>query len=255
MSERCFRVPRWGVLFVAASCFVLAGPAAAEIAPEDRALFERADISRDAPSSFRAELRVGRVGEEDAMPLELWRDGERVLVRFLGPDQEGKFLIQRGDELFFLAPGARSPVRLSSRFRLGGRVSLTEILGMEYSRDYAIREVETRGEGAARQVTFVLEGTAEELPYPRVRYVVRESTDRPLRVEHVLASGKTAKIVEFPEWRQGDRLEPARLVIKDPLRGTVPVTVEFVELEERSPPEGIFDLEGGEEARERLDDP
>ncbi|MDX1632703.1 MAG: outer membrane lipoprotein-sorting protein [Thermoanaerobaculia bacterium] len=241
--------------FLAATLLALSGGLAAlsaEVDPEDRTLLEEADVSREAPTSFRAEIRVGRVGSQDSMPLELWRDGERVLVRFLGPEQEGKFLIQRGDELYFLAPGTRNPVRLDSRFRLGGRVSLTEILGMDYSRSYEIRETEHRGEGEGRQVIFELEAREESLPYPRVRFVVRESTGRPLRVEHLLTSGKTAKIVEFAAWKEGEELEPGRLVIKDPLRGTAPVTVEFVEVEERAAPEGIFDLEEGEEARKSL---
>ena len=235
-----------GILLLAAT------PLPGDVSTGDRELLRRADVSRHAPEEFRAEVRVGKVGQEKTVPLEIWRSEDAVLVRFLEEDQRGKFLVQKGSDLYFLSPGARNAVRLDPKFRLGGQASMDEILGLAYSEDYEVTAVERLGEGEARQVRYELEASKRGLPYPRVHYVVRESTGEPIRVEHVLASGKVAKTIEFAEWAETDRLQPKRLVVKDPLRGGAPVTVEFLEVEALDVPDAIFDLEGGGEARARL---
>jgi hypothetical protein len=234
---------------------VLALPTAAaatDPTPSDLRLLGQADVSRAAPGSFRAEVVVGKVGSKETVPLEIWRDGESVLVRFLETNELGKFLLKQGGDVYFLAPGARNPVRLDPRHRLAGQVSVDEIVGLAYSRDFEVVDVKRLGEGDATLVSFELRTTASDVPYPAARYVVREATRRPLRVEHVLASGKVAKILEFSEWAEGRQLRPRRIAIQDVLRGGRPVTVEFVTLEEVEIPARIFDLEGGSEARASL---
>ena len=229
-------------------------PTWARPAASDLALLERSDVSRAAPDAFRAVVEVGKLGAEDTVPLEIWRRGDDLLVRFLEEAERGKFLVRRGDDVFFLGPGTRNPVRLGPRYRLGGQASLDEIVGLDYSGDFRVETAERLGEGERTQVVYELRATTEAVPYPRVRYVVLEREERPIRVEHVLASGKTAKVIEFPEWAETPRLQPRRLVIKDPIRGGA-VTVAFEEVEEREMPEEIFDLEGGAAARSDLPEP
>jgi hypothetical protein len=216
---------------------------AVEPTEADRALLAASDLQAAAPESFRAVLRIeplqpGRQGVD----LELWRGaGERTLLRFLDARNRGKAFVFEGREAWFLAPSAR-PVRLSPGHRLAAGLSLQEILGVAYGRDFRIEGVSRAGSGAAELVTFDLRATVPGLPYPQVRYVVRTAQRRPVRVEMRLASGRPARMLELAEWLPGRPLSPAEMVVKDLVGGQPPVRVRFLDLAERQPPEHLFAL-------------
>ncbi|OQC39940.1 MAG: hypothetical protein BWX64_01541 [Acidobacteria bacterium ADurb.Bin051] len=109
-------------------------------------------------------------------------------------------------------------------------------------------------ESAGRVVTFHLEAdeaTAAVTGATAVRWVVDRETRRPLRADLLFAGGRVARVVEFQGFRPGRRPLPARLVLKDVLRGTPPLEVEILEVEERPVPAALFDLTDGS-ARARL---
>ncbi len=217
-------------------------------------LLRRADVGASAPASFRARIRLDVVdGAARPMNVEVWRRGEdRTLVRFLDPKERGKFLLRRGDALFFLAPGTKRPVRLQPAYRLRGSATLDDVLGIRYARDYAMAAVDVEGAGEGL-VAFELEARGRA-SYPRVRYVVRRATARPVRAEYRLPSGKTASVVTFEEWAGGSgHAYPSRVVVRDALRGGKATAINVLELEPRPVPEELFDLEDPTERR-RLPD-
>ena len=211
-------------------------------------LLQAADVSQLAPASFRAELRVQ--SEKEVLELEVWRAGDdRVLVRFLGRKDAGKFLLRRPEGLFFIAPRAKQPVRLNASYRLSGAATLDEILGTRYSRDYRVERAsdENGPDGPAAVLELTARGAA---PYPSVRYVVRRATRRPQRIELFVQSGRLARTLEFLAWREtaaGPR--PLRLAVKDALRPKASAQVDVVRLEERAVPEGLFSLSDDSERR------
>jgi hypothetical protein len=189
-----------------------------------------------------------RLGEPKGMEIEVWRDGaERTLVRFLDPRERGKFLLRRGDDLWFLAPGAKKPVRLKPSYRLRGNATLDDVLGLRHAADYAIAGVDEIPDQGL--VAFDLVARDRTAPYARVRYVVRRATSRPVRAEYRLPSGKTASEIEFVEWAPGRRAWATRLTVRDRLRGGPPTEVRVLDLEERPVPEGLFSLDDPGERR------
>lgn len=242
------RRPRGVVL--ALSILVLGSP---RVLPADEAgerLLRQSDLGAWAPESFRARLRITAPHERpEPLDVEVWRSGEaRTLVRFLDAKERGKLLVRRDDTLWFLAPSAKKPVRLNRSYRLRGSASLDDILGIRYSRDYAVTAVSHEGDLALLDLAAKAKGT----PHPRVRYVVQLSTHRPVRAEYRLASGKTALTAEFLEWEEASRPRVKRLVLRDGLRaGGGATEVLLIEMEERPVPAGLFDLDDGSE-RARL---
>jgi hypothetical protein len=248
------RTPSLPGLLLAAACLPLAaGHARAEVAPELQALLRRADVGSMAPPSFRAELVLRVTARPQGARIEVWRaPEERTLVRFLNPGERGKYLVYSASELFFVAPGARKPVKLPASFRIQGAATLDDILGRRYSRDYLIQSAE-RSEGASGpRVAFLLKPKAPGGPFASIRYVVDPATARPERAEGRLASGRLASVVLFLAWASGDRLVPSRLVLEDALHGGSTTEVELVELEEREVPPGLVDPRDGA-ARARLE--
>jgi hypothetical protein len=217
------------------------------LSPED--LLRRTDVGALAPESFRSHMRLAAGGKRP-LEVEVWRKGEsRTLVRLLGPKEKGKYLLRLGRELWFLAPGAKKPVRLNSSYRLRGSATLDDVLGLQYARDYRVSAASDE-EGGLVALSLVARGPAAT--YPAVRYVVRPSTLRPVRAEYQLPSGKVATIVEFAKWSADRRPHASRLLIRDALHGGATTVVDVLEVEERPVPEGLFDL-ADPAARQRLE--
>jgi outer membrane lipoprotein-sorting protein len=230
--------------------------AAATLAPADAAdLLKQSDVASRAPESFRARLRITALDEPtDPMEVEVWRSGEsRSLVRFLGPKDKGKYLLRLDEVVWFLAPGAKKPVKMSRAHRLRGGASIDDILGTRYARDYVIESAAETQDAGGPLVVLDLAARSRLAPYPRVKYFVRRGTQRPVRVEHLLPSGKTSSVVEFLEWEEGSRPVVRRLVLTDRLRSGLRTEVTLLDMEERKIPDGLFELQDPTE-RTKLED-
>ncbi|MFP3942124.1 MAG: outer membrane lipoprotein-sorting protein [Thermoanaerobaculia bacterium] len=231
------------VTFLLAGVLAAAAAAPAGASPDptdaDRALLRAADLYRAAPQELRARLRV--TPEQPQGPpvdLEVFRSGDRVLVRFLDPRDRGKFLLRRGRDLYFLAPGSRRAIPLDPSHRLQGAVSLDEILGPRLEEDYRIASVSEEG----GVVTFRLEAATGRAPYPVVRYAVDRDRELPLRADFLAGDDRVVRVVGFLSWRDPERLVPGEIRVTDPLRGRT-VRVELLAVAPGSVAEGLFDLE------------
>ena len=235
---------------------------AGAIAPAAAAeLLAKSDIASQAPESFRARLRISALHEplrppdpSDTMEIEVWCSGEsRSLVRFLGPKEKGKYLLRIDDVVWFLAPGSKKPVKVSAAHRLRGSASLDEILGIRYVRDYVIDKATEAADAAGPLAVLELAAKSRRAPYPRVRYVVRRATGRPVRAEYLLRSGKISSTVEFIEWEPGSRPVARKLILTDTLLSNVRTEITLLEMDERKVPGALFDLADPSERR-KLDD-
>jgi hypothetical protein len=229
------------------AALVLALGALARAAEPPEELLRRSDLSSIGPQSFRARLQI--TARSRTLELEVWRSGEtKLLVRFLDPAEKGKFLLRREGSLYLIAPRAKKPVKLTPDYRLSGAASLDEILGTRYSREYVVVSESSEGPDADL-VALELEARSPGASYPTVRYIVRRSTHRPARADLRLASGKTARIVDFLEWMEAPRPHPSRLRVSDALNPKATADVQITEVEERPVPEGLFDLADDSERR------
>jgi hypothetical protein len=245
------RLSRWLDLAVAGAMAVASAiplrSADLVVAPEE--LLRRSDVGALAPESFRSRMRL-RAGDKPPLEVEVWRKGEaRTLVRLLGAKERGKYLLRAGKDLWFLAPGAKKPVRLNPSYRLRGSATLDDVLGLHYARDYRVRAAAPEGDGL---VALDLVARGPGAIYPQVLYVVRPATLRPVRAEYRLASGKVATVVEFARWSEGRRPYASRVLIRDALHGGGITDVEVLDVEERGVPDALFDLEDPS-ARQRLE--
>ncbi len=232
----------------------LAVPALLASAPgaatdETTELLRRSDVAANGPASFRSRILLQDSATPDSVEIEVWRDREsRTLVRFLGAQHRGKYLLYLEQGVFFLAPGAREPVKLPRSFRLHGSATLDNVLGLRYSRDFSIESATADADGT--HVVFELRARDAHAQYPQVRYVVERATAHPTRAELRLKGGKLATTIEFAAWA---RTRPLRLVLRDELRGGRETRIELLSLEERSVPEALFSLSDAS-ARRRLEE-
>jgi len=230
----------------------LATAAAASAQPLDaEALLRDSDPFSRAPASFRVELAVTSAPGGRETLYEIWRSGEeRMLVRFLERKDRGKFVLRRGRELYFLAPGARRPVRLAPALAPLAAMAFDQLLGLRLERDYRIADV-TTADGQAR---FELAARDSGRGPEHLRWIVDIGSRRPLRAEILDARGKVSRMVIFRSWSERHGLEPEELVATDVARGTLPVEIRLLRLETRPVPEALFDLEDST-ARAALEQP
>ncbi|MGV8039786.1 MAG: hypothetical protein AB2L07_06830 [Thermoanaerobaculaceae bacterium] len=236
-----------------AACLVLAalaGTVHAQLAPvqlgaEEQALLARTNLFSSVPERFHATLLVSRPDWLRPLRVEMWRGGrDRMLARVLDPRQAGRFLLQLGADHFLVAPGARQPVKLAAGVAAAGPVSFEQMLGVDVERDFDVERVEA-GE---RMVTFHLVarvGGAAARATPRARWVVDRTRRQPVRLDVVLADGRTSRVVEFVSFSDPRALVPSRLVLKDILRGGPPVSVELERFEAAAVSDDLFSLTDG----------
>jgi len=220
---------------------VAAGVAASARAatPELERLLAASDPFAAAPRELRIELVFSRVASGARVPIELWRKGDELaLVRFLAPKDLGKYVVRRDGAFYLLTPTARRPVKMAPALAPAGGAALDDLLAVHPSRDYAIVDTATSGE----QVRFELAAEPGIAGPPRATWVVDRRTRRPLRAEFRDEDGRVRRLVEFRSWREGKRLEPQTIVAKDVARGGSPLEVEFLSIESRAIPAGLFDL-------------
>jgi hypothetical protein len=249
----CPPLPR-GALSLGLALAGLAGvPDAHAAVRNPQELLARSDVGSFAPTSFQARLLLKPPPPRESREVEVWRSGEaKTLVRFLNPKERGKYLLRLGRQLWLVAPGAKEPVRLSPSYRLYGGATLDEVLGIRLAGKYAVESASEEEEAGGRVVILELRAKAEHVLFPQVRYVVREATERPIRAEYRLMSGRPATAVEFVEWNDKGSRYARRLVVRDLLRKGAMTEVHVIDLQERSLPEALFDLHDSS-ARRALD--
>jgi len=225
------------------------------------ALLRRSDVGGFVPVACRIRLSMQQEGvagstdrkapamSEVELPgvsaVELWRSGaNRTLVRFLDPKERGKYLLRLGADLWFIAPGAKNPVKLSPTHRVYGAATIDVLLGMHLADNYRIAGTSSGSTPAGAVVVFDLQAKAEQQQFASVRYTVQTSTERPVSALYRLHSGRDATLIEFFEWAGGARgpSHAKRILVRDLLRKGAVTRIETVEFEERAVPDGLFDL-------------
>ena len=213
----------------------------------DAALLRRGDIGAFAPESFRATLALTAQPAKERHEIEVWRSGSaKTLVRMLDPKERGKFLLRLGDDMWFISPSARKPVKLNASYRLYGGATLDEVLGVRLSDAYDIESTERQTAASGDEhVVFTLKARRPQQIYQQVRYVLKASTARPVSATYRVRSGKDATAVEFQEWSTGSALYARRLVIRDLLRKGAATEIEVLSLDPRPVADDLFRLEDG----------
>lgn len=251
----CRRARAVAVLAFLAAVSLLAvwRPVVAVQAQSPDALLRRADVGAFVPPSFRARLTFSQDGDDDRREMELWRSGaDRTLVRLLGPKERGKYLLRLGPVLWFLAPGARDPVKLSPSHRIYGAATVDLLLGLRLSDDYRITGTSSIPSEAGPLVVFELEGASERLQFASVRYTVDPRTARPVTALYRVRSGREAVRLDFLDWSGDGGRYARRIEVRDRLRKDALTRIEVVDYEERAVPEGLFVL-GDDTARRALE--
>lgn len=175
-----------------------AGPAGA---PDAALLLRDSDRARGAlPEgiTWTVELTSVEGGERRSRTMIVKARGADALAETIAPPRsKGERVLFNDRALWFVKPGLRRPVSISSRQRFQGDASNGDIASTNYARDYSgtvVGEDEVDGEPAWR-LDLVAKGS--DVTYDRIRYWVSKRRHLAVKAEFLTVGGDLFKSATF----------------------------------------------------------
>lgn len=172
----------------------------AEVRAED--LLRHADRARGGLAegiTWTVDIKVREGAEEkEARSYLVKARGDDSLAEALAPAKnKGEILLFNDRALWFVKPGLRKPISLSTRQRLTGDAANGDIASTNYARDYdgaLDGEERVNGESAYR---LQLKARAGDVTYDRITYWVSKSRHLALKAEFRTVSNVVFKSATF----------------------------------------------------------
>lgn len=195
---------RWAVLLSVASgacVFVSSSSAGAAETVNATALVRSADRARGGLlEGLEWDVTVNSTedGDSSVRSFNVKAKESNALVLATAPaGNKGEVFLFNDHDLWFVKPGLRKPVAISSRQRLSGQAANGDIASTQYSKDYtAAIEGKTQIAGQAVYV-LKLKATDSKVTYDQIRYYVAASSKLAVRAEFLTVQGQLFKIATF----------------------------------------------------------
>lgn len=121
-----------------------------------------------------------------------------AMVNFLKPRKyDGQKLLVRENNMWFVKPGLRRPVAISSRQRLSGSAANADVASANYLNEYDIVVNEEDTFNGTDCWVLELEAKSNLVSYPRIKYWVAKKGNLGLQAEFYGKSKKLIKVAHF----------------------------------------------------------
>ena len=192
------------------------------------------DRARNAFSEAVITARASQVTDgkvTGSADFQIYTKGEdKGLIVFRGGKNDGRKILNVGEKMWLMVPGASRALPITPNQRLLGGASVGDVARVEFAKDYtgaARPGTETVGGKPCRVVD--LAAKSGKAAYPRVILWFDEAARLPCRLLFSLPSGKPAKDVTFVKFRRsGGQAFVADMEVRD-LLANQPRTVTRLE--------------------------
>ena len=154
--------------------------------------------------------------------FEIYTKGEnRGLIVFRGGKNDGRKILNVGDKMWLMVPGASRALPITPNQRLLGGASVGDVARVQFAGNFAaaLRPGEETVNGKTCRV-LDLTAKSPSAPYPRVVLWFDEKARLPCRLLFSLPSGKAAKEVTFTKFQKAaGRTIVAEMEVRDLLAG------------------------------------
>ena len=192
------------------------------------------DRARNAFSEAVITARASQVTDgkvAGSADFEIYTKGEdRGLIVFRGGKNDGRKILNVGEKMWLMVPGASRALPITPNQRLLGGASVGDVARIEFAKDYtgAARPGTERVGGKPCRVVDLAAKSAKA-PYSKVVLWFDEAAHLPCRLLFSLPSGKPAKDVTFVKFRRsGGQTFVAEMEVRD-LLANEPKTVTRLE--------------------------
>ena len=210
------------------------------------------DRSRNAFSEAVIHARASQVTDgkvTGSADFEIYTKGEdKGLIVFRGGKNDGRKILNVGEKMWLMVPGASRALPITPNQRLLGGASVGDVARIEFAKDYtgAVRPGRETVAGKLCRVVD-LAAKSDRAPYSKVVLWFDESARLPCRLLFSLPSGKQAKDVTFLKFRRsGGQAFVAEMEVRDLLAnqpGTV-TRLEYLDYKSAKIDDKFFTPEG-----------
>jgi len=241
-------------VFPLAALAILAGrvPAGAQSADAIHSWLEAVDQARNAfaESVITAKASQWTDGKvTGSADFQIYTKGnDRGLIVFRGGKNDGRKILNVGDKMWLMVPGASRALPITPNQRLLGGASVGDVARVRFAQGYsaALRPEPAAIEGRSCRV-LDLTAKSETSPYPKVVLWFDERQRLPCRLRFSLPSGRDAKEVTFLRFQKASgRSVVADMEVRDLLAGApnVVTRLEYQKVEPAKIDDRFFTPEG-----------
>ncbi|HTO87506.1 MAG TPA: outer membrane lipoprotein-sorting protein [Thermoanaerobaculia bacterium] len=235
------------------AALALVGGAAAAPTPDRVASWlQDVDRARNAFSESVITARASQISDGQvtgSADFQIYAKGEdRGLIVFRGGKNDGRKILNVGEKMWLIVPGASRALPITPNQRLLGGASVGDVARVQFAQDFkaAVRPGVEDIHGRPCRIVD-LTAKSERAPYPRVVLWFDEKERVPCRLLFALPSGKLAKEVTFTKFRQSSgKTIAAEMEIRDLLAnqpGTV-TRLEYLDYRQAKIDDKFFTPEG-----------
>jgi hypothetical protein len=214
-----------GVGLAALFCLGVAGVMSAETPDPIPGWLADVDRVRNAFTEAIITARASQVAGDNvtgSADFQIYTKGEdRGLIVFRGGKNDGRKILNVGQKMWLMVPGASRALPITPNQRLLGGASIGDVARVEFAKDYtAVLRPEREEVGGRSCRVLDLTSKSESSPYPRVVLWFDEKEHVPCRLLFSLPSGKKAKDVLFTKFQKAaGRTVVAEMEIRDLVSG------------------------------------
>lgn len=180
------------------------------------------------------------------------KGGDRALIRFLDPEDEGKAVVINGNSTWLVFPKARNPVKVPPSHRVFEGAAVADISRIRFAEDYdAILERRDVLAGVDCDVLRLSAKQRRSPTFPIVRVWIDRKEALYRRAVFLLSSGRTAREVTFDAYRRVEgKTVLGQMTIVDTLRPGSTI-VEYLSYERKKLPDEVFTVKAAESGSTR----
>lgn len=137
-------------------------------------------------------------GREQERTLKIKAHGRNSLAEFLKPARvKGRKLLMLDRNMWFVKPGLRKPIPISSRQKLSGGAANGDIASTNYAGDYKPESMSLVLLNGAECYLLNLVSRRKKVSYDRIRYWISKKQHLGVKAEFYTVSGKLIKTAVF----------------------------------------------------------
>jgi hypothetical protein len=198
--------------------------------------------------TWTADIKTLEEGKTRQRSLLIKNRGHNTVAEFIAPAKvKGNLMVMLDRNMWFVKPGLRKPVSISSRQKLMGGVANGDIASTNYAADY---DASPAGEELVDGETcyvFDLRANNKLTTYDRIRYWISKERLLGIRAEFYTVTGKRFKTATLRydnsvRTRTGDRPFISRMTIHDEvIKGNVSI-MDYRDPKLQSLADAVFNL-------------
>ncbi|MEN8199110.1 MAG: outer membrane lipoprotein-sorting protein [Thermodesulfobacteriota bacterium] len=192
---------------------------------------------------YRKLINIEPDGSKKEFVLYTVKKGEdKMVALFLQPASEkGRATLRLGENMWLYIPNVGKPIRITSlQSVVGGVFNNSDILRLDYSAEYDVKQVEDKGESYLLE----LKAKSNSIAYDRLMMSVDKKTVQPTSIECYAVSGMLIKTLHYSEIKDfGDGLvRPSMLETDSPLHKGYRSVMLFAKVQKKELADEVFTL-------------